>query len=348
MSPPGYGMPFDLTGGKITMSISRVLATAAAVALIVSAGFAPSAALAATASPAVPICPTATVTVSTADALKAALTRATPGTVIRLTDGTYRGQFRAAAAGTAAQPIFLCGSSKAILDNGSSSSGVVLALDGAHHWRIVGLTVQNGQKGVMVDRTVGAVLGGLTVTKIGHEGIHLRRFSTDNLVVGTTVSYVGRTVAAYGEGVYVGSAQSNWCDLTACAPDRSDRNVIANNTIHHTTAEAVDLKEGTSEGIVTGNSFNGYGMTQADSWVDVKGNAWLISGNMGVNASRDGFQTHQILSGWGTGNRFSANTATVNGSGYGFALTPVAANVVTCDNVVKNAPKGVANVACQV
>jgi hypothetical protein len=242
-----------------------------------------------------------------ADALKTALTRATPGTVIRLADGTYRGQFRAAVAGTAAKPIFLCGSAKAILDNGSSSSGVVLALDGAHYWRVVGLTVQNGQKGVMVDRTV----------------------------------------AAYGEGVYVGSAQSNWCDLTACAPDRNDRNVVANNTIHHTPAEAVDLKEGTSAGTVSGNSFNGWGMTAADSWVDVKGNDWLIAGNTGVNASRDGSQTHQILSGWGTRNRFTANAATVNGSGYGFALTPVAANVVACDNVVKNAPKGLANVACQ-
>jgi hypothetical protein len=329
------------------LSISRVIATAAAVGVIVATSVVPSAAVAATSGPVVPVCPTATVSVSTADALKSALTRATPGTVIRLADGTYRGQFRATVAGTALKPIFLCGSSKAILDNGTSSSGVVLALDRAHYWRVLGLTVRNGQKGVMVDRTVGAVLGGLTVTRIGHEGIHLRRFSTDNLVVGNTVSYVGRTVASYGEGVYVGSAQSNWCNLTACVPDRSDRNVIANNTIHHTTAEAVDLKEGTSSGTVSGNSFNGYGMTAADSWVDAKGNDWLISGNIGVNASRDGFQTHRILTGWGTRNRFVGNTATVNGSGYGVALTPVAANLVTCDNVVKNAPKGLANVACQ-
>src|SRR5699024_11419784 len=47
----------------------------------------------------------------------------------------------------------------------------------------------------------------------------------------------------------------------------------------------------------------------ADSWVDVKGNDWLIEGNTGTASPVDGFQTHEILDGWGTGNVFRGNTA---------------------------------------
>ena len=101
-------------------------------------------------------------------------------------------------------------------------------------------------------------------------------------------------------------------------PDRSDRNVIEGNDIAGTTAEAVDIKEGTSDGVLRGNTFDGSAMDEADSWVDVKGNGWLIEGNTGTAAPEDGFQTHQILDGWGTGNVFRHNTAKMSGSGVGF------------------------------
>ena len=78
----------------------------------------------------------------------------------------------------------------------------------------------------------------------------------------------------------------------------------------------------------------------------MKGNDWTISGNHGINSVNDGFQTHQILGGWGTKNVFSNNTADVNGPGYGIHLAPVLANVVECNNEATGAAKGLSNIPC--
>ena len=48
----------------------------------------------------------------------------------------------------------------------------------------------------------------------------------------------------------VGSAESNWCQRSGCQPDRSDRNLVEGNDIAGTTAEAVDIKACTSDGVL--------------------------------------------------------------------------------------------------
>jgi nitrous oxidase accessory protein NosD len=294
----------------------------------------------------VPECPAATVDVTTADELQTALDAAEPGDVIQLADGTYDGGFTATASGSEEQPIHLCGGGDAILDGGGIETGPVLHLDGATHWTILGFQLQNGQKGLMADATEGTVLGGLTIRDIGDEAIHLRAGSSDNLVVGNSISGTGLRRAEFGEGVYVGSAEEHWCDVSDCEPDASDRNRIVGNDISETTAEAIDVKEGTTGGEISGNTFDGSGMTEADSWVDVKGSDWLISGNTGRSSPQDGFQTHEIVDGWGTGNRFIGNSAQVDGPGYGFALTPPLENTISCDNQVAGAALGLANIDC--
>ncbi len=60
-------------------------------------------------------------------------------------------------------------------------------------------------------------------------------------------------------------APSNWCTITDCDPDRSDRNVISGNQISGAGSESVDIEEGTTGGAVRGNTFDGAGMTGADS-----------------------------------------------------------------------------------
>jgi len=291
-------------------------------------------------------CPAATVDVATADELQAALGGAEPGDVIHLADGTYLGTFVTTASGSEESPILLCGTSNAILDGDGVRGGYGLHLDGASHWRLVGFTVRNAQKGVMVDHGTFNVIEGLTVTHIGDEAIHLRAFSTDNAVRGNTISDTGLRRDKFGEGVYVGSAQSNWCTHSDCQPDESDRNVVEGNTIFDTGAESIDLKEGTTAGTVRANSFDGEGMTGGDSWLDAKGNDWQIVDNVGVNSPQDGFQMHEILDGWGTGNVFSGNTAEVNGPGFGFAATNTDGNVISCDNDVTAADEGFSDRDC--
>lgn len=283
-------------------------------------------------------CGTPTVRVGTADALTKALDRARAGDVIALADGTYQGTFEGTATGTAAQPIALCGGSGAVLDGGDPSDGYVLHLDGAAYWTLSGFTVQNGQKGVMLDDTQHSVLQGLTVRRTGDEAVHLRANSSDNTVRGNSVSDTGLRKPKFGEGIYVGSSKNNWCKVSDCQPDRSDRNVVTGNTVADTAAENVDIKEGTTGGVLSDNSFDGAGMqgqNHADSWVDVKGNGWSITGNRGTNSILDGFQTHELLSGWGTDNTFSGNTVDLgNSDGVAFAFRPVLGNTVSCDNDV--------------
>jgi parallel beta-helix repeat protein len=291
-------------------------------------------------------CPTGTVSVSTAEELETSLKKAKAGDVITLEPGTYEGSFVATTSGTADDPISLCGTVASVLDGGGTSKDYVFHLDGASYWNLVGFSVTNGQKGVVADGTVGSTIDGLTVSKIGDEGIHLRDNSTDNHVTGNSVSNTGLRKAKFGEGIYIGTAESNWCDVSDCEPDASDRNTIESNTISKTTAESIDIKEGTSSGVVKDNTFDGSTIDGADSWVDVKGSSWLIEGNTGTNSPMDGFQTHEIESGWGDNNVFRGNIAKVNGPGFGYSLTPELNNVVECDNTASEAAEGVSNVTC--
>ena len=291
-------------------------------------------------------CGEPTVTVSTAKQLKKALKAAEPGTSIRLQPGDYSGRFTATAQGTENRPIELCGERDAVLDGGGIKKGYVLHLDGAAYWTVSGFTVQNGQKGVMADGTTFSTIRDLHVSGIGDEAIHLRNFSTDNTIEGNTIRDTGLRKPKFGEGVYVGTAESNWEDVTGGRPDASDRNTVVGNDIAGTTSESVDLKEGTSGGVLRDNTFDGSDITGADSWVDVKGNDWLIEGNTGTNAPVDGFQTHEIVDGWGTDNVFRDNEAEVNGDGFGYSITPKLDNVVECSNEATGAAEGLSNMKC--
>lgn len=286
------------------------------------------------------------VAVSNADELTTALADATPGDRITLADGVYPGNFVAAADATADQRISLCGGRGAVLDGGDwGASGYALHLQG-DHWTVSGITVTNAQKGVVADGVTGVVLDGLDVHGIGHEAVHFRTHSTDNVVQFSDLHDTGLDNEKFGEGVYLGSAVSNWERYTDGQPDLSNDNRVLYNRIWNTTSESVDVKEGTEGGVVAGNVFDGSGLVGADSWVDMKGRGYLVAGNIGTNSPEDGFQTHVIDDmEWGTDNVFVANTANVNGPGVGFYIHDAqeTTNVVACDNVVTGAAGGVTN-----
>jgi hypothetical protein len=287
------------------------------------------------------------VDVADAHGLQQALDHAGPGQVVRLADGRYEGAFVASADAPADAPIQLCGGREAILDGGAIDGGYTLHLSGASHWVVWGFTVTGGQKGVMVDAGVGNRIESLLVTSMGDEAIHLRTNSTDNAVVGNSIRDTGLRTPRYGEGIYVGTAESNWCQLTDCEPDRSDRNLVEANDIAGTTAEAVDIKEGTSDGVLRGNVFDGSAMAESDSWVDVKGNDWTIEGNTGTSSPGDGFQVHEVVDGWGRGTVFRANSANdVPGLAINVAGPSTIRNdtTVTCDN--DDGDDGRSNVTC--
>jgi hypothetical protein len=92
---------------------------------------------------------------------------------------------------------------------------------------------------------------------------------------------------------------------------------------------------------VSGNTFDGSGLTGAnydDSWVDVKGNNYVIENNTGRNTTNNGFETHTQQSGWGCGTVFRDNHSDLTGatgSGrYAFNITNY--NATSCKVTVSS------------
>lgn len=143
----------------------------------------------------------------------------------------------------------------------------------------------------MLDFANHNVLNNLLIYDINEEGVHFRKNSSDNVIKSSTIRSTGLVSPGFGEGLYLGSAVSNWADGY---PDRSDRNMaIKNHFGPNVAAEAIDIKEGTEGGLIDGNTFDGTGMSganSADSWLDVKGSNYVISNNVGSDTLKDGFQ----------------------------------------------------------
>lgn len=282
--------------------------------------------------------------------LRVALGEAEPGDLIELASGTYEGQFRISTSGTPRQPIVLCGPRSAILDTGNAATGYGLHIQ-ADHWIIKGITVRNALKGIVMDRSNHVTLSGIEVYDTGTEGIRLRDLSSDNRIEDAYIHDTGLTAPVNGEGIYIGTANSQWCLRLACAPDTSDRNVLIGSVIGpNVTAEAVDIKEGSTGGTLRGNTFDGSGMGGADSWVDLKGNGYLIVDNRGVVSSNDGLQIHSPVVGWGQDNVIRDNHLEVRGPGHGIWVGDSARNlpnVLGCSNVIVAAAGGDINVPCQ-
>jgi hypothetical protein len=312
--------------------------------------------------------------VGTAGQLQAALADARPGQTIRLAPGTYEGSFLARTAGTAEAPITVTGPREAVVSNlapsGSGPScpvptdgwdpGYGLWLYEASYWRLSGFTVAQSKKGVVVDNSQHVTIDGVYVHHIGEEGVHFRRSSSDGVIRDSTVEYTGTGQPAYGEGVYIGSANSNWgCHGNTAGVDRSDRVRVLDNRIGpYVTAEHVDVKEGTVDGEISGNTFAGQGIAgqnSADSWVDVKGTGYLIQRNAGTFTApgtfANGYETHNPIGGSGCGNVWRDNFSDLGGVGrYAMNITSTSKcagnlNVVYASNTVTNATAGLTNIA---
>ncbi|MFJ3902949.1 discoidin domain-containing protein [Streptomyces sp. NPDC090025] len=317
------------------------------------------------------------VDVSTAAQLQSALANAQPGQTIRLAAGEYRGAFVTQKAGTAAAPITLTGPAGAVLVNdgpsgtapscpvpgGGWDSGYGLWLYGAPYWKLTGFTVKDSKKGVVLDNSHHVTIDGLNVHHVEDEAVHFRRSSSDGVIKNSTITDTGLVQPGYGEAVYIGSANSNWsCHGNTGGVDRSDRVQVLDNRLGpNVAAEHIDIKEGTFDGVIRGNTFDGRGITgenSADSWIDAKGVGYLIENNTGTFASpgtfANGYETHNPSTtpsfANGCGNVWRGNRSDLGGVGaYAIKITSTSKctanpNVVYASNTVSNATSGLTNV----
>jgi len=289
-------------------------------------------------------------TVSTAEELEKALTSVESGSTIVLADGIYTGNFEASANGSAGNPIQLVGSENAILTTGDDTSGYGLHITG-DYWHVRGISVKESGKGIVLDSSVGSVLDGVDVGFIGNEGVHFRQNSSNGQIIHSTVHDTGTDVPDYGEGIYVGSANSNWGNIMGSSdiPDETNNVQIKNNRISNTTAEGIDIKEGTSGGVISGNVFHNAGYSGAhygDSWVDVKGDNYSIVGNSGNDTKLDAFQVHGTIDSYGQNNYFADNNVTSGVPGYLVNVsTNIKGTIIECQPT--KAESGISNIACQ-
>ena len=107
------------------------------------------------------------------------------------------------------------------------------------------------------------MIDGVEVSDVGDEGVHFRACSSDGMLRNSFIHDTGLDSAQYGEGVYVGSANSNWSQYQCTDPievvsegDNTERVLIENNVFQDITAEGADLKEGTDSGSIRENAFS--------------------------------------------------------------------------------------------
>ncbi|PPF09677.1 hypothetical protein C5C04_14500 [Rathayibacter rathayi] len=294
-------------------------------------------------------CPAATKTVSNSAQLVAALSNPSSGDVIHLADGWYTGKF--ALRGTAAQPgsIWICGSPRAVLSSGSTSSGTALILNTVSDVHLVGFSVRSSFQGIQVLASKGVQMAGLTVTDIGYEAVHFRNQTTDSLIVGSTIRRTGLVATKYGEGVYIGTSDRNWCEYNGCDPDRTARIAVVDNSITDTGAEPIEAKEGTLDGNIVGNTVLGGSRLSSEvvSMILVSGNGWLAAGNSASGTTTYGYQVITRADGSGNDNTISGNLALKTTDAAVYLHQPsnwqTSGNSLGCSNSGKDK---IGNVAC--
>jgi hypothetical protein len=290
------------------------------------------------------------VPVFTASQLSGAITDARPGDLIELAPGAYSGRWTLTASGSASAKIMLCGPRTAILDGGGTSPAPITMTIRGSYWTLQGFTIRNAFQPLFLIGSQGVTVKGLEIFNIGNAAIALQHFSTHNLIEENYIHDTGKTNPQYGEGVYVGSAHSHW---VSGVPDRTDNTTVRNNIIGpNIGAQMVDVKEGTTGTIVSGNTFNGAGgSVSQDAWVNVYGNQSQVLNNTGTTAQLDGVKVEMVVTGWGTYNVFHGNSWNLGGgAGYGFRVgagAPASTVDLGCDNIVVNAGRGFATVPCR-
>ena len=248
--------------------------------------------------------------------LKYYCNNAKPGDIINLKQNTtYYGNLEINNInGTENNMIYILGDNTSTIDGGDNSKSRIITLKNCSYIYIgknpsnisnnnngEGFNIKNGQKGLYISNCNNIIIQNLNVYDIGMEGIHLLNESCFCLIANNKVYNTGLFNPDYGEGLYCGTAVSNWSSSSRTPeligkPDKSDNNIFEYNYCYNNTGENIDIKEGTRNGIVRYNFFNGNKLkndNSADSWIDIKGQNWEIYNNKMEITLIDGIQTHK-------------------------------------------------------
>ncbi len=228
---------------------------------------------------------------SSVSEIRTAMAAAVAGDEIVIAAGTYAdgssavsgspGIFYAGANGTASQPIILrsaSASNPAILSGTTTGSKYVLHIEG-DYWEVRDLKFKTAEKGIILDHADHCSIINCEIYEIGHEAIHVRDATDYTLVEACNIHHTGRTKPQFGEGIYVGSDRGAWGTYTDFSDNKYDP-YVDYTTVRNCSfgpevrAEALDIKEGTSETVVEYCTFDATGLgghQYSDAFIDLKG-----------------------------------------------------------------------------
>ncbi len=181
--------------------------------------------------------------------LEAAAKLALPGDEIRLAAGVYPGNQRIQNLhGTADEPIRISGvGAQTVFDSANMEAIDTLRIEESSHLVLEDFVVTSGIHGTFVTSSDHIVLDSITWRDIGQEALAIQGTSVDVLVRNCTIANTGLRggrFAQYGEAIYVGASDG-------LSPVRDI--VISGCDISNITAEAVDIKPGSTRVTVSDN-----------------------------------------------------------------------------------------------
>lgn len=216
--------------------------------------------------------------------------------------------------GTKANPVVLAGSDP-------KNPPEIFSSDYKHNYGIhvtgnyvilKNLKIHSFSKGVVFDNSVGALMEDCEVYHTGNEIVHVRDSSQQVTLNRNFIHGSGYEIAKYGEGIYVGTYNTGWASSQLADRDagfwgtdasqhrysgydwRVNDTKITCNIVSGTTAENIDVKEGTVRGFVQGNMFIGDSLdyngevSYDDANIDMKGASWTVTGNYFYNSKKQG------------------------------------------------------------
>lgn len=257
--------------------------------------------------------------VSTTEELFVAMRNAEAGNIIRVAGGiydytTYQGaqKIDTSAEGTKDAPIILTAAdpqNPPIFTGTSAENGYVIQITG-DYWILENLKITTSQKGIVLDNSSHSIIRNCEVYNIGSEAIAIRDGSSYCTVKDSYIHDTGIVTHGYGEGVYIGSAES-----VSGFDYKCDYNTVDGCTFKNISAEHIDVKEYTTGTEIMNCTFYGDGMTgenYAGSFVDIAGNDVNIHNNIGYRNNNPeivaAFELHEQVDGWGYHCIFTDNT----------------------------------------
>ena len=120
------------------------------------------------------------------------------------------------------------------------------------HFTFEGFTVTNLNQGIFIQDDADYVtVKACKVHHVGQEGIHVKG-NSDHILIEDCVIRDTRQWQYNGEGIYIGTGSAGPVDNTSHV-------TIRNNTIYNTTDEAIELKPGTHDCVIEGNTIYNIG-----------------------------------------------------------------------------------------